>query len=152
MTGKMKKHIIAACVLLLFLCFIFVMRYGFHFRDMERDNHYHISGELQDYEVAEAVMEEYFLFYKTHGGLETRLSDYRIKEIEICDIQDDGFVFKLYYDLKPLCKALYINAGNGDFSDDGWIVSKAGFYKITGGNKIYTLEFVGTDYSSDSCP
>ena len=62
MTGKMKKHIIAACVLLLFLCFIFVMRYGFHFRDMERDNHYHISGELQDYEVAEAVMEEYFLF------------------------------------------------------------------------------------------
>ena len=148
MDGRKKRYAIVGCFLMLVICFILVMRYGFHFRDMKRDNHYYISGDLQDYEVAEAVMVDYFSFYKTHGNLETRLSDYRIKEIKICDAQDEEFVFKLRYDLKPLSTALYINAGNGSFSDDGWIIDKIGFYKITGENDIYTLEFEGTDFKN----
>ena len=89
---------------------------------------------------------------KTHG-LKTRISDYKINNIVMCDEDinkkyvndEDGFVFSVSFDVKPFFGRVfdYWYTGNGT-DKDGWCVDKTLYYLLKVENDVYHLERIGS--------
>jgi len=81
----MKKILTLLIVTVLIVGLIFaVLVFGFNFRDIEHEFKYNVVENLGNDKIAEYTIEQYFEYYKTHG-LKTRLSDYKIHKILLCD-------------------------------------------------------------------
>ena len=152
----MKKILTLLIVTVLIVGLIFaVLVFGFNFRDIEHEFKYNVVENLGNDKIAEYTIEQYFEYYKTHG-LKTRLSDYKIHKILLCDdvvnkeymIGKNGFVFQVSYDVKPYFGDLFSDwyAGNGVDNGNGWCINKTSYYMISVEDKQYVLNCIGTMY------
>lgn len=150
----MKKALVILLIAVLavsVLLSIAVLKFDFY--DSEPGREYSVTDGLSNKEIAKDVMGQYFDYYKSHG-VKTRLLDFRINDIVMCDEEitksytgdKEGFVFYISFDVKPFFGGLFDEwyAGNGDDKPDGWCVDKTGYYMITVENDVYCLEYIGT--------
>lgn len=108
------------------------------------------AGKLTDKEIAEKLFSMYLEHYKNPSRSDgVRLNAYKnISVREVDKVSDDLIPFKpiyhVSYSVQTCSKQSNWCAGNGEISDDNWIIGKSLFVRLAKEKELYRLVLIGT--------
>lgn len=103
------------------------------------------SIPLNNGNVAKKLFEEYLDKYKSASLTENdRILEYEIDDITVTRESKSGFIFYVYFSVKPQCENTIWYGANGDWTADGWTRGNFLMASVSKEKMRYKIKEIGT--------